>query len=209
MTASIPSPATDPSPTPATDDLANAPDHPTEERSWIKIALVTDIVIILAFWTLLGLGSQGYQMLPINHMIAAGAALMLVAFVTFGGFYLASPATATSRDPWMRNAIAATFVMFYLFLLTLLLAASPLREEVIGAETTPDVVSFGERMFNGFSTFLGVVLAFYFATQAAERVTETIQSGQTTRSAIQQQPELARQVLMEQQQATRRGGPLM
>jgi hypothetical protein len=197
------------SPSPATEDLVNAPDHPTEQRKWIKIALVTDIVIVVALWALLPLGSQGYRLLPINHMVASGVALMLVAFVTFGGFYLASPAMATSRDPWMRNAIAATFVMFYLFLLTLLLASSPLRTAVTGEATPPETITFGERMFNGFSTFVGIVLGFYFATQAAERVTETIQSGQTTRIAIQQQPELARQVLAEQQQATRRGGPPM
>ena len=197
-------------------------EQPTEERHWIRIAFAVDIAIVFAVWALLVLGSQGYRIVPINQIVAVGVALMLVAFVTFGGFYLASPATATSRDPWMRNAIAASFVMFYLFLLTLLLTAAPFRDVLLGLaasapgqqtpidpQTSAGAAAFIEKMFDGFSTFLGIVLGFYFATQAAERITETIQSGQTTRTAIQQQPDLAAQVLVEQQRAIRRGGPLM
>jgi hypothetical protein len=190
-------------------ELAVSPQEPAEERSWIKIALLADIAIVLLTWTLLVLGLQGAKLIPIPDVIVVGTALMLVAFITFGGFYLASPATATSRDPWMRNAIAATFVMFYLFLFSLLIVGSEVREWILddGTQSGAETFSFGVETFNGFTTFVGLVIGFYFATQAVERVTDAVQSGQTTRAAIAQQPELAQKVLNEQQRASYRGGP--
>jgi hypothetical protein len=66
---------------------------------------------------------------------------------------------------------------------------------------------FGEEIFNGFTSFVGIVIGFYFAAQAVERVADTVQSGQTTRAAIASESELARQVLDEQRRASYRGGP--
>jgi hypothetical protein len=171
---------------------------PTEDRVWIKRALVADIVIVPITWTLLVLGRNGLNIIPVGDVTVLGVAFMLIPLVTFGGFYLSSPATATSRDPWMRNALAVTFVMNYLFFLALLLLVPHIRESLAG---------FGEQLFTGFTTFVGTVLAFYFATQAAERITETVQSGMTTRAAIERHSELAQQVVNEQQSASRKGGP--
>lgn len=108
----------------------------------------------------------------------------------------------------MRNSIAASFVMYYLFLLSLLLIVPHIRGSVSQADAQAgDTKPFGEEIFIGFTTFLGIVLGFYFATQAAERITETVQSGKTTRLAIERQPEIAQQVINEQRIAARKGGP--
>jgi cytochrome b561 len=88
-------------------------------------------------WLLLTMGSAGAGAWPFNWRVTIGAGLMLVAVITFAGFYLASPATTPTRDPWMRNAIAATFVAFYLVLLTLLLVAPNFRIEVSTREPVP------------------------------------------------------------------------
>jgi hypothetical protein len=195
----------------------------TENRTWIKVALGFDVAIVLVMWLLLTQGSAGAGEWPFNWRVTIGAAMTLVAFVTFAGFYLASPADAPTRDPWMRNTIAASFVAFYLVLLTLLLVAPNFRIEVSSREQVPsrfapgpvdedesvgggnagqvasdDLSPFGEEIFNGFTTFLGVILAFYFAAQAAEKVTDTIQQEKTTRAAIASDPSIAAQVLNDQ-----------
>jgi hypothetical protein len=198
----------------------------TENRTWIMAALALDIVIVLVMWLLLTQGSAGAGVWPFNWRVTMGAALTLVAFVTFAGFYLASPADAQTRDPWMRNTIAASFVAFYLVLLTLLLVAPNFRIEVSSTEQVPsrfdpepvdedesvgggnagqvaadDLSPFGEEIFTGFTTFLGVILAFYFAAQAAEKVTDTIQQEKTTRAAIASNPAIAQQVLEDQRRS--------
>lgn len=178
--------------------------NPLEERKWIKRALAANIVIAVATWILLLVGSQGSSIVPISEVVVVGLGLMLVAFITFGGFYLSSPPTATSRDPWMRNAIAGTFVLYYLYLLSYLLVAKQIRATLQIADSEPALTS---AEFQGFSTFVGIVLAFYFATQVAERITETVQSGQTTRAALATHPEVAQRVISEQALASYRGGP--
>ena len=46
-----------------------------------------------------------------------------------------------------------------------------------------------------------------YAAPANPRITETVQSGMTTRAAIERHSELAQQVVNEQQSASRKGGP--
>jgi hypothetical protein len=204
------------------------PALPEERRAWIKWALAVDVLLVLLMWVLLTLGSAGEGSLPVNWRVTIGAALMLVAFVTFAGFYLASPPDAPARDPWMRNAIAATFVVFYLVLLTLLLTGPNFRIEVAGTARVPDRfdptpdeprdgggvdqpaviddIPFGEEVFNGYTTFLAVILTFYFGSQAAEKITDTIQAQKTTRAAIAADPAIARQVLTVSRRPTPRTG---
>lgn len=199
-------------------DVTPARLETTESRRWIMAALVTDIVIVVGVWALRKLGTSGdgaMRAINLGEVPIFGVAMMLIPIVTFAGFYLSTPPTASSRDPWMRNSIAATFVLSYLFLVALLLGLPSLRSSVSDptpgrSDTTQALEArepFGEVIFKGFSTFLGVVLAFYFAAQAVERVTETVQSGLTTRAAINTEPTLAQQVITEQRSAVRQGGP--
>jgi hypothetical protein len=70
--------------------------------------------------------------------------------------------------------------MFYLVLLTQLFGSPSLRQSLARAEES----AFGKAIFDGFTTFLGVILGFFFVTRAVESVTRTIQAEQTRRAEV-------------------------
>lgn len=175
-----------------------APTEPSdgrENRRYVVWALAADVAIVLVCLVLLMLrnadladGFVDSPTVPIG--ISIGAALMLVAIVTFLGFYTASPPTKGLQDASMRNAIVATFVVFYLVLLTFLLIAPNFRGQLeIGdgaiiagqsivteeeREATQASLDFGVEIFNGFTTFLTIIIGFYFAAQVGQSLVNAL-----------------------------------
>jgi hypothetical protein len=96
-------------------------------------------------------------------------ALVVIGLTTFIGFYI------FSED--MRTAIAATFVLYYLVLLTELLTATKFRESVQGAA-----------VYTTFTTLITAIIVSYFGATAVERATKIIQDGKTARAQEASQP---------------------
>jgi hypothetical protein len=117
-----------------------------------------------------------------------GAMLSGIGLLVFLGIFL------LGGEERMRNAIAASFVTFYLALLALLVSAPGLREDLEGAgqgagESAPDVglTTLGESVLDTFSTLVGTIVAFYFVSQAAVRIAETRERGKTDRERIREE----------------------
>jgi len=112
----------------------------------------------------------------------------------------------------MRTAIAATLVVFYLVLITHLIAAPGLRNALdtpasaavasasgppapvasqgpaasSGAtQPTAASVAFGRDIFNGLTDFVKIVLLFYFTAVTAEKAVNTVAGAAQNRSKIQ------------------------
>ena len=73
----------------------------------------------------------------------------------------------------MRMAIAASFMLYYLALLTELLTVTRFREAVQAAEA-----------YTTFTTMVTSIVLFYFGATAVERVTGVTQDEKTKREAI-------------------------
>jgi hypothetical protein len=156
------------------------------DRRAITWTMGVNLAIVVLGWALVAWDPSW-----LNNSVIFGVSLGAVGIVTFFGFYSAHASDAPARDPRLRNAIAAAFVMFYLVLLTQLFGSPSLRQSL-----TRDVESsFGQDIFNGFTTFVGVILGFYFAAWTADSLTRTIQSESTTREAIKADTATAAAVL--------------
>jgi hypothetical protein len=183
-----------------------------EDRHWIRRALLL-LGILAVAWALILAQVVWPGRLPLTEPVVIGVALMAIAVVTFFGFYLASPGNAPSRDPWMRNSIAAAIVMFYVVLMTFMLT-NPLFRDVTwrlfwdqptgptNIDATGGGATFGERIFDGLTGFVTIVLAFYFGATTVEHVINTIQTGQTERKAIEANPEVAQEILARSQRGS-------
>jgi hypothetical protein len=144
----------------------------------------------------------------VNQSIVISLSLGTIALVTFAGFY-----SATGPEG-MRTAIAATLVVFYLVLITHLIAAPGLRNALdtpapaavaglsaapigsagapqspvaspIPSQTAAANVAFGRDIFNGLTDFVKIVLLFYFTAVTAEKAVTTLAGAAQSRSKIQ------------------------
>ena len=156
------------------------------DRRAITWTMGVDLAIVVLGWALVAWDPPW-----IPNSVIFGVSLGAIGIVTFFGFYGAHESDSPARDPRLRNAIAAAFVMFYLVLLTQLFGSPSLRLSLArDAES-----AFGRDIFNGFTTFVGVILGFYFVAWTADSVTRTIQSESTTREAIKANTATAAAVL--------------
>jgi hypothetical protein len=105
------------------------------------------------------------------HAIGEGGtavAIPAIGIFTFAGFYYAT------TD--VRTAIAATFVILYVVILTTLLLDSNLRDVVQSND-------FAKSLVSQFTTLVGTVVAFYLGAAAIVRRTELQEETKKLRQA--------------------------
>ena len=135
------------------------------------------VVIYLASWVLLWAKAETVR-LPIvdvkidapPELIIVGASLGLIALLAFYSFYIATD----NLDVSMRTAIAATLLIFFVAASTYLIAVPAL----VGVAAAQD-------LFASLTGFMSVILAFYFAATAAEKVAQVAKDASVSRAKIQ------------------------
>jgi hypothetical protein len=179
-------------------------DRLRRRRAIIKLVLVADCIIVIVSWIILAFFVRISQMLnyypPYN--VISGPSLILIAVVTFLGFYLASLDEGTDRGHAMRNAITAAFVILYLVMLPYVLVGPEYFSALFGGQSSTisggsaglseeqydrvrDSIEYGRNIFSGFTSFITTVLAFYFVSQVIEGVARNRETGQTQRAEIE------------------------
>jgi hypothetical protein len=125
---------------------------PTQGRDWIFLLASVGITALLAIGTALVSTFAGDTFWP----YLAGAAFAVVAFLLL---FLGVLRLRGS----IRDAIAGSFLLGYLWLLSQLLFVPGLRD---GLLQNPS----GQLVFQQFTVIVGIVVAFYFAASAAVNV---------------------------------------
>jgi hypothetical protein len=125
---------------------------PTQGRDWIFLLASVGITALLAIGTALVSTFAGDTFWP----YLAGAAFAVVAFLLL---FLGVLRLRGS----IRDAIAGSFLLGYLWLLSQLLFLPGLRD---GLLQNPS----GQLVFQQFTVIVGIVVAFYFAASAAVNV---------------------------------------
>jgi len=126
---------------------------PTDGRDWLFLLLGVGIAALLAIGTSLVSTFAGNTFWP----YLAGAACAIVAFLLlFLGFLRLRGS--------MRDAVAGSFLLGYLWLLSQLLFVPALRD---GLLQNPS----GQLVFQQFTVIVGIVVAFYFLASGAVNVT--------------------------------------
>jgi hypothetical protein len=126
---------------------------PTQGRDWLFLILSAGVAAILA------VGTSLVSMLAGNTVWAyvAGAACAIVAFfLLFVGFLRLRGS--------IRDAVAGSFLLGYLWLLSQLIFLPGLRD---GLLQNPS----GQLVFQQFTVIVGIVVAFYFVASGAVNVT--------------------------------------
>jgi hypothetical protein len=126
---------------------------PTQGRDWLFLILSAGVAAILA------VGTSLVSMLAGNTVWAyvAGAACAIVAFfLLFVGFLRLRGS--------IRDAVAGSFLLGYLWLLSQLIVLPGLRD---GLLQNPS----GQLVFQQFTVIVGIVVAFYFVASGAVNVT--------------------------------------
>ena len=126
---------------------------PTDGRDWLFLLLGVGIAALLAIGTSLVSTFAGNTFWP----YLTGAACAIVAFLLlFLGFLRLRGS--------MRDAVAGSFLLGYLWLLSQLLFVPALRD---GLLQNPS----GQLVFQQFTVIVGIVVAFYFLASGAVNVT--------------------------------------
>jgi hypothetical protein len=165
-----------------------------ENRRVIVIALALDILLILlaaalVYWRAVNnYQKETFHIEPIiwapHPTITTTATLMLIAIITFFGFYLHGDRQGINLDSSTRNAIAAAFVVLYFSILANVILA-PGARAALGPEFNRDPdPALGITIFNGFTEFLKVVLGFYFGTQAVKYVADAVVASQVSKATV-------------------------
>ena len=138
----------------------------------------------LFWWLLIWFGSwlaiylDGRETISVPLFIPLGVSLGAIALIAFWASW--SWGAELEETSKMRNAIAGSFVVFYLVLLTDLLVLPSFRAQLEKGEetttTTPttaeleDLLSFGQDVLGKFTVMVTVIVGFYFASVAAENL---------------------------------------
>jgi hypothetical protein len=126
---------------------------PTQGRDWLFLILSAGVAAILA------VGTSLVSMLAGNTVWAyvAGAACAIVAFfLLFVGFLRLRGS--------IRDAVAGSFLLGYLWLLSQLIFLPGLRDGLLQDPS-------GQLVFQQFTVIVGIVVAFYFVASGAVNVT--------------------------------------
>lgn len=181
-------------PAPEGTERINRP-HASGHSTWQRILSSIAILTWIASLALIVLFPE------ISQAIVISGALGTIALLTFAAFY-----SATGTEG-MRTAIAATLVVFYLVLITHLIAAPGLRNQLdtptpgspaaVGAPpvpaasagtspaAAPAATTFGRDIFNGLTEFVKLVLLFYFTAVTAEKAIATVTASSQNRASTE------------------------
>jgi hypothetical protein len=126
---------------------------PTEGRDWLFLLLSAGMAALLAIGTsLLSTFAGG----TLWAYVASAACAVLAFFLLFLGFLRLRGS--------IRDAVAGSFLLGYLWLLSQLLFRPGLRDGLLQNAS-------GQLVFLQFTVIVGIVVAFYFAASAAVNVT--------------------------------------
>jgi hypothetical protein len=131
---------------------------PTQGRDWIFLLLSAGIAALLAIGTSLVSTFAGGNLWA---YVAGAACAVLAFFLLFLGFLRLRGS--------IRDAVAGSFLLGYLWLLSQLLFLPGLREGLLQSAS-------GQLVFQQFTVIVGIVVAFYFAASAAVNVTAKLAS---------------------------------
>jgi hypothetical protein len=130
-----------------------------ERRSALKASLATGlslvvlVVGVIVASTVTGQGS-------LWPYVIAGAGVMVLSTVSFLSFFVA-------RD--MRHAIAASFVLTYFSVVSLLLFLPGIRESLFGTAGPPTAASSaGTRIITELTRYVGLIVSAYFVGSGIE-----------------------------------------
>jgi len=131
---------------------------------YLSLALAVTVLLLAVFpLTAAWLASSGR---PVSWGPVVAATLSVVAVTAFGGYYLASRRA--------RTAIAATWLLFFLTLFSYALTLDALNATLSpGDESTTVAV---RDMFDDFRAQVGLIMAFYFGTDAAVATAKILRS---------------------------------
>ena len=135
---------------PAADDSERVPTH---GRDWLFLLLSAGIAALLATGTSLISEFAGDSLWS---YVASAACAVVAFFLLFLGFLRLRGS--------IRDAIAGSFLLGYLWLLSQLLFLPGLRDGLLQNAS-------GQLVFQQFTVIVGIVVAFYFAASAAVNVT--------------------------------------
>jgi hypothetical protein len=134
---------------------------PTQGRDWLFLLLSAGIAALLAIGTSLVSTFAGNTFWP----YVAGAACALVSFLLlFLGFLRLRGS--------IRDAIAGSFLLGYLWLLSQLLFVPGLRDALLQNPA-------GQLVFQQLTVIVGIVVAFYFVASGAVNVTARLASARS------------------------------
>lgn len=127
--------------------------------SGVFAALIGGFLCVIA-----GISNTGRE---IPYQPIVGASLAVIAFASFGGYFLASRRA--------RVGLASSFVLTFFMLFTFLLTLEYLNQTASGPSVT--VLSDFMRDFRG---HVALIVGFYFGTDAAVNIFKIWQSGKAT-----------------------------
>jgi hypothetical protein len=178
---------------------------PADCRSILLWVLRFDILIIVVGWILMWLSERAqiapadadtatfvppWYHIPIN--LIASTALILVAIITFFGFFFASSANGSDFGHATRNAVTAAFVGLYLVILPFILLSpqyfaslfgdAPVAAAEDGQIAVASGVEYARELFNGFTGFLTTIIAFYFAAQVVDKASSDVKESTIAKS---------------------------
>jgi hypothetical protein len=131
---------------------------PTQGRDWIFLLLSAGIAALLAIGTSLVNTFAGGTLWA---YVAGAACAVLAFFLLFLGFLRLRGS--------IRDAVAGSILLGYLWFLSQLLFLPGLREGLLQSAS-------GQLVFQQFTVIVGIVVAFYFAANAAVNVTAKLAS---------------------------------
>jgi hypothetical protein len=139
----------------AADDSERVPTH---GRDWIFLLLSAGVAALLAIGTSLVSNFAGDTFWP--YVASAGCAVVAFLLLFLGFLRLRGS---------IRDGVAGSFLLGYLWLLSQLLFLPGLRDGLLQNAS-------GQLVFQQFTVIVGIVVAFYFAASGAVNVTAKLAS---------------------------------
>jgi hypothetical protein len=140
---------------------------------WLGLALL----FWLLSWVVVGL-ARIRRFVPSNaESVAVGAALGAIVICAFIGLYL----HAREEDGRIRQALAGSFLIFYLVLCIDLLVIGDFRTSLSGKGGFDPVAKTILKTLGGFGT---AIIGFYFAASGTEKVVSKVQTAKTERETV-------------------------
>jgi hypothetical protein len=134
---------------------------PSQGRDWLFLLVSAGVAALLAIGTSLVSKFAGDTFWP---YVASAACAVVAFFLLFLGFLRLRGS--------IRDAIAGSFLLGYLWLLTQLLFLPGLRDALLQNPS-------GQLVFQQFTVIVGIVVAFYFVASGAVNVTAKLASARS------------------------------
>jgi hypothetical protein len=146
----------------AADDSERVPTH---GRDWLFLLLSAGVAALLAIGTSLVSNFAGDTFWP--YVASAGCAVVAFLLLFLGFLRLRGS---------IRDGVAGSFLLGYLWLLSQLLFLPGLRDGLLQNAS-------GQLVFQQFTVIVGIVVAFYFAASGAVNVTAKLASARAMENA--------------------------